>query len=140
MAAPGGAGALRSLGRAACVLTGASRGFGRSLALLLAPRLVADSVLVLVARAQEALEELAAELRGSCPGLRVECVPADLGTAAGLQRVLGAVRDLPGEAGLERLLLVNNAGKPSNPVGRGGVQVERDPGGAGRDLQGSHPG
>ncbi|XP_014452583.2 sepiapterin reductase [Alligator mississippiensis] len=110
MAAPGGAGALRSLGRAACVLTGASRGFGRSLALLLAPRLVADSVLVLVARAQEALEELAAELRGSCPGLRVECVPADLGTAAGLQRVLGAVRDLPGEAGLERLLLVNNAG------------------------------
>ncbi|XP_019408917.1 PREDICTED: sepiapterin reductase, partial [Crocodylus porosus] len=42
--------------------------------------------------------------------LRAECVPADLGTAAGLQRVRDAVRDLPGEAGLERLLLINNAG------------------------------
>uniref|UniRef100_A0A8C8RZC8 Sepiapterin reductase n=1 Tax=Pelusios castaneus TaxID=367368 RepID=A0A8C8RZC8_9SAUR len=99
-----------SLGKAACILTGASRGFGRSLALLLAPRLEAGSVLVLVARSQGALAELETDLRRGFSGLEVNSVPADLSTEEGMQLVLGAVRELPGAADLERLIIINNAG------------------------------
>ncbi|XP_065449248.1 sepiapterin reductase-like [Chrysemys picta bellii] len=100
-----------SLGKAACILTGASRGFGRSLALLLAPRLETGSVLIPVARSQGDLAELEAELRSSFPSLKVHSVQADLSTEDGLQLVLRAVQDkLPGAADLERLLVINNAG------------------------------
>ncbi|XP_072192608.1 sepiapterin reductase [Excalfactoria chinensis] len=93
-----------------CVLTGASRGFGRSLARLLAPRLGPGSLLLLLARSEEALIQLAAELRGSCPELRVECVAADLGSEEGLRRAVGAVRELLPGGPSGRLLLINNAG------------------------------
>lgn len=106
-----------SLGRAVCVLTGASRGFGRVLALLLAPLLSPGSVLVLTARNDEALRRLEAELGAGRPGLLVVRVPADLGAEAGLQRLLDALRELPRPEGLQRVLLINNAGK--SPAGGG---------------------
>lgn len=106
-----------SLGRTVCVLTGASRGFGRALALLLAPLLSPGSVLVLTARNDEALRQLEAELGAGRPGLRVVRVPADLGAEAGVQRLLGALRELPRPEGLQRVLLINNAGK--TPAGAG---------------------
>ncbi|XP_075413072.1 sepiapterin reductase [Tenrec ecaudatus] len=98
------------LGRAVCVLTGASRGFGRVLAPLLAALLSPGSVLVLSARDDEALRQLEAELGAARPGLRVIRAPADLGTEAGLQQLLSALRELPRPEGLQRLLLINNAG------------------------------
>ncbi|NXT32860.1 SPRE reductase, partial [Pelecanoides urinatrix] len=101
-------------GPAACVLTGASRGFGRSLARLLAPRLGEGSVLLLLARSAAPLAELAAELRGGDggggTGLRVECVAADLGCEQGLRRAAAALREVLPAAPPGRLLLVNNAG------------------------------
>ncbi|ELW64036.1 Sepiapterin reductase [Tupaia chinensis] len=97
------------LGRTLCVLTGASRGFGRVLAQLLAPLLSPGSVLVLTARSDEALQQLEAELGAGRPGLRLVRVPADLGSQAGLQKLLGALRELPRPEGLQRLLLINNA-------------------------------
>uniref|UniRef100_A0A8C6ZAD0 Sepiapterin reductase n=1 Tax=Nothoprocta perdicaria TaxID=30464 RepID=A0A8C6ZAD0_NOTPE len=99
-------------GPVACVLTGASRGFGRSLARLLAPRLGAGSVLLLLARSAAPLAELAAELRRGAPAaaLRVECVPADLGTDEGLRRAVRALHELLPSAPAARLLLINNAG------------------------------
>ncbi|XP_074872538.1 sepiapterin reductase-like [Carettochelys insculpta] len=100
-----------SLGKVACILTGASRGFGRSLALLLAPRLDTGSVLILVARSQGGLAELEAELQGTFPSLNVHPVQADLSTEDGAELVLRAVQDkLLGVAGLERLIVINNAG------------------------------
>ncbi|NWR63511.1 SPRE reductase, partial [Bucorvus abyssinicus] len=93
-----------------CVVTGASRGFGRSLARLLAPRLDEGSVLLLLARSAAPLAELAAELRGTGPGLRVECVAADLGCDQGLRRATAALREVLPAAPAGRLLLVNNAG------------------------------
>ncbi|KAM6072107.1 sepiapterin reductase [Theristicus caerulescens] len=95
---------------ACCVLTGASRGFGRSLARLLAPRLGQGSVLLLLARSAAPLAELAAELRGSGSGLRVECVAADLGCEQGLRRAAAALREVLPAAPPGRLLLINNAG------------------------------
>ncbi|XP_071411378.1 sepiapterin reductase [Pithys albifrons albifrons] len=94
----------------ACVLTGASRGFGRSLARLLAPRLGPGSLLVLLARSADPLAALAAELRGGEEGLRVHCVPADLGCQEGLRSATAALRELLPAAPYRRLLLVNNAG------------------------------
>lgn len=107
-----------SLGRTLCVLTGASRGFGRALALLLAPLLSPGSVLVLTARNDEALRQLEAELGAGRPGLRVVRVPADLGAEAGVQRLLGALHELPRPEGLQRVLLINNAGKTPSGAGQ----------------------
>lgn len=107
----GGCGQEGCLGRAVCVVTGASRGFGRVLALLLAPLLSPGSVLVLTARNDEALRQLEAELGAGRPGPRVVRVPADLGAEAGLQRLVDAVRELPRPDGLQRVLLINNAGR-----------------------------
>uniref|UniRef100_A0A8C9URV1 Sepiapterin reductase n=1 Tax=Spermophilus dauricus TaxID=99837 RepID=A0A8C9URV1_SPEDA len=64
---------------------------------------------LLTARNEEALKQLEAELVAEHPGLRVVWVPADLGSDAGLQQLLGALRDLPRPEGLQRLLLINNA-------------------------------
>ncbi|XP_075355551.1 sepiapterin reductase [Mycteria americana] len=97
-------------GPAACVLTGASRGFGRSLARLLAPRLGEGSLLVLLARSAAPLAELAAEVRAGGSGLRVECLAADLGCEQGLRRAAAALREVLPAAPPGRLLLVNNAG------------------------------
>nr|XP_028600391.1 sepiapterin reductase [Podarcis muralis] len=102
-------GRAAGLGRAVGIVTGASRGFGRSLARLLAPRLAPGSALLLVARSAAALEQLEGELRAACPALRVRGLPADLATDDGMQRVVRAARELPGDGPLERLLLVNNA-------------------------------
>ncbi|NWT21786.1 SPRE reductase, partial [Cardinalis cardinalis] len=43
-------------------------------------------------------------------GLRVQCVPADLGSEEGLRRAGAALRELLRDASFGRLLLVNNAG------------------------------
>ncbi|KAM6313617.1 LOW QUALITY PROTEIN: sepiapterin reductase [Aegotheles albertisi] len=94
---------------AACVLTGASRGFGRSLMRVLLPRGCPGSVVLLLARSAVPLAERA-ELRAPVPGLRVECVAADLGCPEGLRRAVAALREVLPAAPPGRLLLVNNAG------------------------------
>ncbi|XP_004609172.1 sepiapterin reductase [Sorex araneus] len=110
------------LGRCVCVLTGASRGFGRVVASLLVPLLSPGSVLVLSARNDEALRQVESELGAGRLGLRVVRVPADLGTDAGLQQLLNAMHQLPRPEGLQRLLLINNAGSLGD-VSKGFVDV-----------------
>lgn len=117
----GGVSKAGGLGRTICVLTGASRGFGRTLAQLLAPLLSPGSVLVLSARNDEALRQLEAELGAERLGLRIVRVPADLGAETGLQQLLGALCDLPRPEGLQRVLLINNAGK--TPAGPGALGI-----------------
>ncbi|XP_053921258.1 sepiapterin reductase [Cuculus canorus] len=95
-------------GSASCVVTGASRGFGRSVARLLARRLGRGSVMLLLARSEAPLAELAAELRDT--GIRVECVAADLGCEQGMRRAAAALREVLPTAPSDRLLLINNAG------------------------------
>ncbi|XP_029334075.1 sepiapterin reductase [Mus caroli] len=98
------------LGCAVCVLTGASRGFGRALAPQLARLLSPGSVMLVSARSESMLRQLKEELGAQQPDLRVVLAAADLGTEAGVQRLLSAVRELPRPEGLQRLLLINNAG------------------------------
>ncbi|XP_069488402.1 sepiapterin reductase [Ambystoma mexicanum] len=97
------------LGTVACVLTGASRGLGRSLALALCSRVRGPgSCFLLLARSAEGLAGVAGELRAACPGLEVRCEAVDLGTEEGLRRAERSARELP--QGQERLLLIHNAG------------------------------
>lgn len=84
------------------LITGASAGLGAEFARQLARR---RADLILVARSEEALSTLAAELRREY-GVAVEVLPADLATDEGVERVAQRLRvaDDPVD------LLVNNAG------------------------------
>lgn len=127
----GGRGPGPGLGSALCIVTGASRGFGRSVARLLAPRLAPGSALLLVARSAGALGELQAQLRAAWPALRAHALAADLASEEGLQRVVQAGRGLAAAAAaeeeggrrrrLQRLLLVNNAGNIPKEEGPSGL-------------------
>ena len=85
------------------LITGASSGIGRELAVALAARAKA---LVLLARRTALLEELGAELRARYPGLDAMVLRADLSDEADVERVVGGVRERVGAVDI----LVNNAG------------------------------
>ncbi|XP_060684113.1 sepiapterin reductase-like [Hemiscyllium ocellatum] len=98
------------LGRSLCIVTGASRGLGWALSVVLAPRLMPGSHLVLVARSGERLRQLEARLLEERAGqVRLSRVEADLSREEGVQRVLETVTSAEGAAP-DRLLLINNAG------------------------------
>ena len=61
------------------LITGASSGLGREYAIQLAPRV---ETLVLVARREPLLEELAKELVETHPTLRIKIIPCDLASPA----------------------------------------------------------
>ncbi|KAM8940448.1 sepiapterin reductase [Pelodytes ibericus] len=98
-----------SLGRVLCILTGASRGFGRSVALELASRFLPGSELLLLSRSEEAMRWLAGELGQKCPGVSVHWQAADLSTGQGLEQAVKAAKELQGHQSAEKLLIINNA-------------------------------
>lgn len=89
-AATGGPALAMEAGRPVALVTGASRGIGRAIALALAAR--GYQVLANWARSGEAADSLAAEIRsrgGACRTVR-----ANVGSPKGLERLIEAVRDL----------------------------------------------
>lgn len=84
------------------LVTGASSGIGTEIARELAGR---GHGLTLVARREDRLRELAAELGRDC-GVRIEVIGADLGSEAARDRLADAI----GGLGLTVEVLVNNAG------------------------------
>ncbi|TRY66270.1 hypothetical protein DNTS_026227 [Danionella cerebrum] len=102
----------RNFGKALVIITGASRGFGRSLAISVAPLLSAGSVMVLAARSGDRLEELQRELNVTGKtNLTVRCAAVDLGCKAGVERVVAETRSSDPE--IDRLMLFHNAGDVS---------------------------
>jgi len=92
---------LFSLKGKVAVVTGASRGFGRAIALGLAE---SGADVVLAARTVSALEELGREIEGL--GRRALPVQADMGDAAAIDRLAKATIETFGKVDI----LVNNAG------------------------------
>lgn len=101
------------LGRVLCVITGASKGFGRAVARQLSRLVQPRSALVLVARSADKLRALQAELAASeagRAGLLVECVVADLGELEAPGSVVRACQQVFTDD-MDHILLINNAGK-----------------------------
>ena len=96
------------------LITGASAGIGRELALLVAPR---AGALILLARRAERLNELRAGLLESHPRLRVLALPVDLSDENDVDRALAEVRQQVGVVDV----LINNAG-----VGDQGLSDQAD--------------
>lgn len=102
-----------SLGRVLCIITGASRGFGRTVATEVSRLVKPGSALVLAARSGEDLRALRTELTESeagRAGLRIETVVADVGQTEGLDGVVGAAKEAFTEE-VDHVILVNNAGE-----------------------------
>ncbi len=89
-------------GRDTVLITGASKGIGRALA----ERFAREGYqLVLVARQQAALEELAADLQARF-GVRIDVLPLDLTATDAIAQLMQALQ----ARGLEIDILLNNAG------------------------------
>lgn len=101
------------LGRALCIITGASRGLGWTIAREMSRLVKPASVLVLAARSADDLRALQAELAESeagRAGVVVDCVVVDLGQAEGPESVVKASKEAFSED-MDHIILVNNAGK-----------------------------
>lgn len=101
------------LGRVLCIITGASRGFGRTVAREMSRLVKPGSVLVLVARSGDDLRVLQMELADSeagRAGLKVQSVVADVGQTEGLDSAVRTSQDFFSED-IDHIILVNNAGK-----------------------------
>ncbi|KAL2100299.1 hypothetical protein ACEWY4_004693 [Coilia grayii] len=102
----------RNFGKAVCIITGASKGFGRCLAKEIASLVKPGSVFVLVARSGEKLREIEVELAASPAGkagLITRCVVADLGVKNDVENVVREIRATASNSDINQLLLINNA-------------------------------
>lgn len=103
----------RDLGQVLCIITGASRGYGRLLALQISSLVQPGSALLLVARSEEHLREVQKEIQQSetgVTGLAVHCVRADLSRKEGVEHTVRMAKDA-GRLAFNHLLLINNAGE-----------------------------
>ncbi|XP_061554901.1 sepiapterin reductase-like isoform X4 [Phycodurus eques] len=96
----------QQLGRALCIITGASRGFGRAVAKAMARLVEPESVFVLVARSGDELRTLQTELAAS--DLDVRCAVADLSLEGAPENVVRAAKEAF-SADIRHVILVNNA-------------------------------
>jgi len=91
------------------LITGASRGFGRALALELGKVVGAGSTLLLMARSKEELETTKELVREARPGLAVEIAAVDLSTAD-KDTMEKAVKAVYAKADHEVAMIIHNAG------------------------------
>ncbi|XP_061732778.1 sepiapterin reductase a [Nerophis ophidion] len=98
---------MEELGRAMCIITGASRGFGRAIAREVSRLVKPGSVFVLVARSGDDLRALQKEMAES--DLVVRVVVADLSSMEAVENVTRTAKEAFHED-IRRLILFNNAG------------------------------
>ncbi|XP_053181717.1 sepiapterin reductase b [Scomber japonicus] len=106
---------IRTLSRCICIITGASKGFGRALAHQVSHYMKPGSVLLLVARTRTLLQELKEELQSFTgnQSLVVHCVTADLSTRDGVNETVSAARQQSSNE-IDHVLLINNAASLGN--------------------------
>nr|XP_046243732.1 sepiapterin reductase b isoform X2 [Scatophagus argus]XP_046243734.1 sepiapterin reductase b isoform X2 [Scatophagus argus]XP_046243735.1 sepiapterin reductase b isoform X2 [Scatophagus argus] len=105
----------RTLGKCICIITGASKGFGRALAHEVSCFLMSGSVLILVARSENLLQQLKEELQSITEEqqLVVHCIAADLSTKEGLNETVRVARQEAVNE-IDHVLLINNAASLGN--------------------------
>lgn len=94
-----------------CLITGASRGIGKTIAAELSKKLAAESLVVLVARNQQGLEDTVARLKESCPNVTVVPVSIDLSQCDFNSLNLSEL--IQGQS-FDLSMLIHNAGTISN--------------------------
>lgn len=103
---------MKDFGKALCIITGASKGFGRCLVKEISTLLKPGSVLILVARSGDKLRELEEDLSTQRRDLVIQCVVADLGHKDGVEGVIREAKKTP-SSDIDTLFLFNNAGEQS---------------------------
>ncbi|XP_061836609.1 sepiapterin reductase a isoform X2 [Nerophis lumbriciformis] len=98
---------MEELGRALCIITGASRGFGRTIAKEVSRVVKPGSVFVLVARSGDDLRALQKEMAES--DLVVRVVVADLSSMEAVENVTRTAKEAFQED-IQHVILFNNAG------------------------------
>ena len=102
--------------RTFCVITGASKGFGRTIAREFASRLPKASTLLLLARSADKLESVKREIDAQSPGIHVHIHPSDLAQAAGSDTVFRNVIENSLKSpdvesvDFQQVLVIHNAG------------------------------
>ncbi|GAA6223132.1 sepiapterin reductase-like [Lates japonicus] len=101
----------RTLGRGICIITGASKGFGRALAHEVFHLLEPGSILLLVARSGTLLQELKEEMQSFTDKqqLVVHCIATDLRTKEGVNETVKVARQETVNE-IDHVFLINNAG------------------------------
>ncbi|CAB1427891.1 unnamed protein product [Pleuronectes platessa] len=102
---------MATFGRGICIITGASKGFGRALAHEMSHSLEPGSVLLLVARSGTLLQDLKEELHSFSENqqLIVHCIAVDLSTREGVNETVRMVKQEAVNE-IDHVLLINNAG------------------------------
>ncbi|XP_022086551.1 sepiapterin reductase-like [Acanthaster planci] len=93
-----------------CVITGASRGLGRELALSLGSRLGENSLLVLTARSSSDLEDTRKQVSTCAPGLTVKVLAGDLSDESGVEETARRLFEGVDCSQYQHAVLVQNAG------------------------------
>jgi sepiapterin reductase len=114
------------------VVTGASRGFGRSIAKIFSQQEGVDTItLVLIARSSQGLEQTADLVQKTTPATKVTCLPMDLSSLdeldPNLDQLFSVLDDITGDrttpsrtSSFDSIVLINNAGT----VGHVGPSIE----------------
>lgn len=101
-----------------CLVTGASRGLGRGIAIKFAEKFKAGSLLVLVARDLAKLEETKSLISATCCGVKVSCQTVDLGkpNAESYEKLIAQVLadHKVSPTDFEQAIIVHNAGSLGN--------------------------
>ena len=101
--------------RSFCVITGASRGIGRAIAVSLSEKFADGSVLVLTGRREADLQETRRLIYETAYDVGVKTVTADLANQATFPDFLTAISKDVDPADFKHALLINNAGEFWDP-------------------------
>ncbi|XP_071793278.1 sepiapterin reductase-like [Asterias amurensis] len=93
-----------------CIITGASRGLGREIALSLGSQLGPNSLLTLTARSSVDLEETRKQVAARAPEVSVRLVSGDLGVESKVEKVIASLFEGVDGSKYQHALLVHNAG------------------------------
>ncbi|XP_071946845.1 sepiapterin reductase-like [Antedon mediterranea] len=93
-----------------CVITGASRGIGRSIAVNLSGKLDEESSMVITARNAQGLEETKRLIDSIATAVKVRVVAGDLGNSSALKTLINSIFEDVEPSKFKHAILINNAG------------------------------